>query len=490
MPSNSNVSAVGNLTFGEYGDPEGGGEETTDIKDNATKAPHRPPVGQQKQQAAHKPPTPARDGRPRKNHHNKVHAPDVSPKNSERDKNFRKTKYRTNHKNTQLSDDDDHLTSEDDLEDDDVMEDVDDYNYAEGEEKGDEDDYEDDLQKLLNHYPQSGSHFRPSFGLLQSSENTLPDVARRVNLPDIPSNPLQHDVPAKVTDTLRKPYSRGTHNNLVNSLKNAHNTDFFPSGKRKQNRVSSLLLNDQESLPPIPGHRHHLHRPLLPMTKARQTLHHPSRLIKDPRDDERQYGDHDLHQTDSRRDVHARSRRDLTKTENRSHIHLFKVATNETKPQHDEKLGNKQNPSEVKSESVKVGVAVLLVLGALVGAGVEAGVAQLWHCIVHGYDENGVSQDVLQRTITHTFHLSAYGNHKTWTGITSGGWAMGAGVVSILACLAKAGGGSYGGLLGVHLALGIGALLLLLVLPVPYGSIDPPKIRRPLSLYLDDEVTH
>ncbi|XP_071530453.1 uncharacterized protein [Panulirus ornatus] len=137
---------------------------------------------------------------------------------------------------------------------------------------------------------------------------------------------------------------------------------------------------------------------------------------------------------------------------------------------------------------VRTGVAVLLVLGGMVGAGVEAAVAQLWHCYTHGYDEGGVSYDILQRTITHTFHLSSYASHKSWSGVTSGAWAVGGGVVSALACVVGVETGAYGGLGGVHLALGACALVIMLILPIPYGAVDPPRTRRPLSLYLDDEV--
>lgn len=137
---------------------------------------------------------------------------------------------------------------------------------------------------------------------------------------------------------------------------------------------------------------------------------------------------------------------------------------------------------------IKVGVTFLLVFGALLGAGVEAAVAQLWHCYAHGYDEGGVSQDILQRTITHTFHLSVYANHNLWAKLTSGAWVLGAGVISIAACAVGVGIGAFGGLAGMHMALGACAVLMVLVIPVPYGSVDPPKTRRPLSLYLDDEV--
>ncbi|XP_042890262.1 uncharacterized protein LOC122265130 isoform X2 [Penaeus japonicus] len=143
---------------------------------------------------------------------------------------------------------------------------------------------------------------------------------------------------------------------------------------------------------------------------------------------------------------------------------------------------------ELNSMSIKVGVTFLLVFGALLGSGVEAAVAQLWHCYAHGYDEGGVSQDVLQRTITHTFHLSVYATHNLWAKLTSGAWVLGAGVISIAACALGVGIGAFGGLAGMHLALGACAVLMVLVIPVPYGSVDPPKTRRPLSLYLDDEV--
>lgn len=137
---------------------------------------------------------------------------------------------------------------------------------------------------------------------------------------------------------------------------------------------------------------------------------------------------------------------------------------------------------------IKVGVTFLLVFGALLGSGVEAAVAQLWHCYAHGYDEGGVSQDILQRTVTHTFHLSVYANHNLWAKLTSGAWVLGAGVISIATCAVGVSIGAFGGLAGMHLALGACAVLMVLVIPVPYGSVDPPKTRRPLSLYLDDEV--
>ncbi|KAG7155603.1 hypothetical protein Hamer_G015972 [Homarus americanus] len=101
---------------------------------------------------------------------------------------------------------------------------------------------------------------------------------------------------------------------------------------------------------------------------------------------------------------------------------------------------------------VKTGVAVLLILGGLVGAGVEAGVAQLWHCYAHGYDEGGVSHDILQRTITHTFNLSAYAAHKWWSLLTSGAWLLGGGILSIMACVVGVNVGVYGGM-AAHLVL-------------------------------------
>lgn len=141
------------------------------------------------------------------------------------------------------------------------------------------------------------------------------------------------------------------------------------------------------------------------------------------------------------------------------------------------------------SVGVAVGVALLLIVGGMAGSGVECGVSQLWHCYTHGYDEGGVSQDVLQRTVTHTFHLCVYASHKVWSGLTSGAWVLGAGVASILSCLVGVKVGEYACMAGLHLTLGTLALLALLILPIPYGSIDPPRTRRPLSLYLDDEVS-
>lgn len=220
------------------------------------------------------------------------------------------------------------------------------------------------------------------------------------------------------------------------------------------------------------------------MTKT----HHLSHIIRDLSDRKSQYQDDGLNYIDSRHIIHRRSLRDHPKPGS-SHAHPVKTAATGNKSQLIDAPENKEKSVEdMKSDIVKVIVAVFLVLGGLAGAGIEAGVAQLWHCIVHGYDESGLTHDVLQRTISHTFHLSTYGSHKTWTGITSGWWTMGAGVVSVMACLGGHGGGGYGGLLAVHLVLGVAALLFLLVLPVPYGSIDPPRTRRPLSLYLDDEV--
>ncbi|KAK3867171.1 hypothetical protein Pcinc_027353 [Petrolisthes cinctipes] len=140
------------------------------------------------------------------------------------------------------------------------------------------------------------------------------------------------------------------------------------------------------------------------------------------------------------------------------------------------------------SVGVAVGVALLLIVGGMAGSGVECGVAQLWHCYTHGYDEGGMSHDVLQRTVTHTFHLCVYASHKAWSGLTSGACVLGVGVISILSCLVGVEVGEYGCLAGLHLTLGTLSLVALLVLPVPYGSIDPPRTRRPLSLYLDDEV--
>ncbi|KAK8735094.1 hypothetical protein OTU49_005489 [Cherax quadricarinatus] len=142
----------------------------------------------------------------------------------------------------------------------------------------------------------------------------------------------------------------------------------------------------------------------------------------------------------------------------------------------------------VSGVGVKMGVAILLTIGGFIGSGVEASMAQLWHCYSHGYDEGGVSHDILQRTITHTFHLSTYAAHKTWSRLTSGAWLLGGGVLSIIACMVGLEAGVYGGMASVHLAVGVCALCVLLVVPIPYGSVDPPRTRRPLSLYLDDEV--
>nr|XP_045604818.1 uncharacterized protein LOC123762351 isoform X2 [Procambarus clarkii] len=144
--------------------------------------------------------------------------------------------------------------------------------------------------------------------------------------------------------------------------------------------------------------------------------------------------------------------------------------------------------SEARDIGVKMGVAVLIIIGGFLGAGVEASVAQLWHCYSHGYDEGGVSHDILQRTITHTFHLSTYASHKSWSLLTSGAWLLMGGALSTIACMVGVEVGVYGGLASVHLALVLCALGVLLLVPVPYGSVDPPRTRRPLSLYLDDEV--
>ena len=473
IPLKNTVSTVESLSSSDDGD---------------TKESHRPPVGQGKHQAEHQPRIPARNGGPRKHHYNNIQRPHVSLENHGRGKTFGKIDYPMNPKNTQLSDDSDQPTSQDSSEDNDgnhlQYEDEYDNNNEESEEKGDEDDHEDDLSKLFNYYPKLASHFRSSFGKLPQSEgNALLGAPKTVNFLDIPPNSLQDNVPTEGNAALWKSYFKGINNKAENSFQNPQHTDHFTTTKRKQSKLS-----EQDSLSPISSLRHHSHKSMPPMTDTRRP-HHPSFQIQEPSDGEGQYSDYLLHQIGSRHSLHKRSLRRNLKTKSKSHVHPVKVTTNETKLQHDEKLENKQNLIEVKSETIMVGVAMLLVLGGLAGAGVEAGVAQLWHCFIHGYDEGGVSQDVLQRTITHTFHLSTYGNHKTWTGITSGGWVMGAGVVSILACMAGTGGGGYGGLLGVHLALGTGALLLLLLLPVPYGSIDPPRTRRPLSLYLDDEVT-
>ncbi|KAK7071037.1 hypothetical protein SK128_021026 [Halocaridina rubra] len=137
---------------------------------------------------------------------------------------------------------------------------------------------------------------------------------------------------------------------------------------------------------------------------------------------------------------------------------------------------------------IKIGVAILLILGSTLGTGIEVVVAKLWHCYAHGYDEGGVNQDILQRTITHTFQLSIYANHKIWSGLTSGAWVVGGGVITSLVCIMGVNAGIYGMLGGMHLALGLCTVFMLLVIPVPYGSVEPPKTRRPLSLYLDDEV--
>ncbi|XP_066972107.1 uncharacterized protein [Macrobrachium rosenbergii] len=137
---------------------------------------------------------------------------------------------------------------------------------------------------------------------------------------------------------------------------------------------------------------------------------------------------------------------------------------------------------------IQIGVAILLILGTVASAGIETGVAQLWHCYSHGYDEGGVSQDILHRTITHTFQFSFYAAHKTWSGLTSGAWVIGGGTIAGLLCLMGVDSGVYSILGGMQLALGLCAVFLILVIPVPYGSVDPPKTKRPLSLYLDDEV--
>ncbi|KAG0729630.1 hypothetical protein GWK47_029956 [Chionoecetes opilio] len=494
VPLNSSFNTEGALTSGESSDSKGWEYESTDTGEETAEAPHKALVHQGKHKAAHKPqlPAPAHEDRPENNHNSKAHLPYVSPKKAEQDNNFRKVKYRMNHKSIQPQGDNDYLASQEysDDDDDDASQEVGKYDNSDDSDKEMEDDYEDDHLKLPNDHRKTDNHFRSSFGKLpQSSENAFPAAARPVNFPSYQLKSLQQNVPPKFTANFHKPYIQGTQNNHENSFRNSHHTDLFTSDKRDQYRWSAPVPDDQERLSYSYHSNHHPQKHLLREPKSHRR-HLPSRQIKDPADGIRQGVDNDLQKIISGYTNHGRNRRDLSVKETKSYVHDTKVTTNETKLQHHQELKNMENLLEVKSGTVQAGVAVavLLVLGGLAGAGVEAAVAKLWHCIVHGYDENGVSHDVLQSTITHTFHLSTYGNHKTWTGITSAGWVTGASVVSILTCLAGAGGGGYGGLLGMHLALGMGALFLLLVLPIPYGSIDPPRTRRPLSLYLDDEV--
>ncbi|CAL4064024.1 unnamed protein product, partial [Meganyctiphanes norvegica] len=69
-----------------------------------------------------------------------------------------------------------------------------------------------------------------------------------------------------------------------------------------------------------------------------------------------------------------------------------------------------------------------------------------------------------------------------------GCWAVLGGMMSAIGCSLGSGSGLWAGQAALHLAMALLAFFALMIIPVPYGTVDPPKTRRPLSLYLDDEV--
>lgn len=405
-----------------------------------------------------------------KSSHENVHNSPVSYYGTGRDKVYHKTT-----KNKNKSPHKDRLVSQENYSDDDIPQDLDENDSSEeDEDEGDEVGNEDKPSKHDSHSKSGGKSALALSG-------------------------FQHD--GGYGDAARpwKPQPRRPLNRNEATLHNYPETVFSSPHKSNPNWESASLPDDQVNtrprFNPSPPHYslqtwmesrgpHNPVRTLHPAFASRAE----EKVVKDLSGGDLHY-DHRDGQVRSHHTKYTRSKRSIHRTDRGDHTPAAEDNANETVPQRNKIFDSKwASVKGAENIGLMAGVAMFLALGGLLGAGVEASVAQLWHCYVYGYDEGGVSQDVLQRTITHTFHLSAYGSHKSWTGITSGGWAMTAGVLSILACLAGTGGSGYGGLLGVHLALGLAALLFLLVLPVPYGSIDPPKTRRPLSLYLDDEV--
>ena len=82
---------------------------------------------------------------------------------------------------------------------------------------------------------------------------------------------------------------------------------------------------------------------------------------------------------------------------------------------------------EADSDFTWLWVSLLLVFASLLGSGIESSVTRLWHCYSHGYhlfhnspryDMGG--DDLLERTLTDTFELSATGEHYGWTRIFAG----------------------------------------------------------------------
>ena len=111
----------------------------------------------------------------------------------------------------------------------------------------------------------------------------------------------------------------------------------------------------------------------------------------------------------------------------------FKLAANLT-TDHDINDSNSDSTlSEGNSSHSWLWVSFMLMIASFLGSGIEASVTRLWHCYSHGYhlfhnspryDLGG--DDLLERTLTDTFELSASGEHYGRSRLMAG--------VAVLSC--------------------------------------------------------
>ncbi|KAF2345905.1 hypothetical protein FHG87_023339 [Trinorchestia longiramus] len=143
-----------------------------------------------------------------------------------------------------------------------------------------------------------------------------------------------------------------------------------------------------------------------------------------------------------------------------------------------------ESPKHAHESGSWIWVSIFLISASLMAGGIEAGVTRLWHCYNHCYHlfhnrprQDVNSDDLLERTLTDTFELSANGEHYGWTRILSGCVIIVSSVLLAFGCqIGLPPGWSLVGQAGVFTMCAIFTItVLLLLLPVPWGSIKPPK---------------
>ena len=95
--------------------------------------------------------------------------------------------------------------------------------------------------------------------------------------------------------------------------------------------------------------------------------------------------------------------------------------------------------SSTENDHTWLWVSIMLVSASILGGGIEASVTRLWHCYSHGYHLfHGRAQhdadDLLERTLTDTFELSACGEHYGWTRIMGGSHVIVSAMLLALGC--------------------------------------------------------